>query len=261
MGRRPWKCSRYIKNKPYIKSRYCRGVPEAKIKIFDVGKKKLPVDAFPACVHLLSLEKEQISSESLEAARITTNKHMIKTVGKDSFHIRVRLHPYNIIRINKMLTCAGADRLQTGMRGAYGKPYGLAARVTINQIMFSIRTTLKGEDHACEALRKCKAKFPGRQLVYVSRNWGFSPFPKDVYTDGRQMTAEGKITWKGFALSTFLFRSLSQNTTLPLAPHAKSLPSTPFIFCHCPLSFLPFPSRIAKCARGAFLRHVRWFCF
>eukprot|EP00961_Rhodomonas_salina_P114364 1539016-Rhodomonas_salina.1 len=64
----PWKCSRYIKNKPYIKSRYCRGVPEAKIKIFDVGKKKLPCDTFPACVHLLSLEKEQISSESLEAA-------------------------------------------------------------------------------------------------------------------------------------------------------------------------------------------------
>lgn len=23
----PWKCSRYCKNKPYIKSRYCRGVP------------------------------------------------------------------------------------------------------------------------------------------------------------------------------------------------------------------------------------------
>ena len=89
-------------------------MPEAKIKIFDVGKKKLPVDTFPACVHLLSLEKEQISSESLEAARITANKHMINCVGKDNFHIRVRLHPYNIIRINKMLTCAGADRLQTG---------------------------------------------------------------------------------------------------------------------------------------------------
>ena len=73
-AQRPWKCSRYIKNKPYIKSRYCRGVPEAKIKIYDVGKKKLPVDTFPACVHLLSLEKEQISSESLEAARITANK-------------------------------------------------------------------------------------------------------------------------------------------------------------------------------------------
>ena len=69
---------------------------------------------FPACVHLLSLEKEQISSESLEAARISANKHMINAVGKDNFHLRVRLHPYNVIRINKMLTCAGADRLQTG---------------------------------------------------------------------------------------------------------------------------------------------------
>ena len=44
---------------------------------------------------------------------------------------------------------------------------------------------------------QCKAKFPGRQLVYVSRNWGFTPFPKDVYTDGRQMTADGKIDWRG----------------------------------------------------------------
>mmetsp|Transcript_16887 Transcript_16887/g.33847 ORF Transcript_16887/g.33847 Transcript_16887/m.33847 type:complete len:244 (-) Transcript_16887:63-794(-) len=193
MGRRPWKCSRYIKNKPYIKSRYCRGVPEAKIKIFDVGKKRVPCDAFPACVHLLSLEKEQISSESLEAARITANKHMINSVGKDNFHIRVRLHPFNIIRINKMLTCAGADRLQTGMRGAYGKPYGLCARVKINQVMMSIRTTLKGEEEAAEALRKAKFKFPGRQLVYVSRNWGFTPFPKELFQEGRV----GQVEWRG----------------------------------------------------------------
>lgn len=40
------------------------------------------------------------------------------------------------------------------MRGAYGKPNGLSARVKINQVMFSIRTTLKGEEHAVEALRK-----------------------------------------------------------------------------------------------------------
>jgi ribosomal protein L16/L10AE len=87
---------------------------DPKIKIYDVGKKRTGCDLFPACVHLLSLEKEQISSESLEAARISANKHMINSVGKDNFHLRVRLHPYNVIRINKMLTCAGADRLQTG---------------------------------------------------------------------------------------------------------------------------------------------------
>ena len=46
MGRRPARCYRYLKNKPYIKSRYLRGVPEAKIRIFDIGKKKAGVDEF-----------------------------------------------------------------------------------------------------------------------------------------------------------------------------------------------------------------------
>lgn len=35
---------------------------------------------------------------------------MVKSCGKDGFHIRVRLHPFHVIRINKMLSCAGADR-------------------------------------------------------------------------------------------------------------------------------------------------------
>ena len=49
----PFKCYRQIKNKPYPKSRFCRGVPDAKIRIFDVGMKKAPVDVFPACVHMV----------------------------------------------------------------------------------------------------------------------------------------------------------------------------------------------------------------
>lgn len=39
-----------------------------------------------------------------------------------------------------MLSCAGADRLQTGMRGAFGKPNGKVARVNIGQIILSVRT-------------------------------------------------------------------------------------------------------------------------
>ena len=35
MARRPAKCYRVIKNKPYPKSRYCRGVPDPKIRIYD----------------------------------------------------------------------------------------------------------------------------------------------------------------------------------------------------------------------------------
>ena len=86
-----------------------------------------------------SWEKENVSSEALEAARIAANKYMVKYAGKDAFHLRIRVHPFHVLRINKMLSCAGADRLQTGMRGAFGKPQGLCARVAIGQILLSIR--------------------------------------------------------------------------------------------------------------------------
>lgn len=54
--------------------------------------------------------------------------------------MRIRVHPFHVLRINKMLSCAGADRLQTGMRGAFGKPIGLVARVNIGQVLVSVRT-------------------------------------------------------------------------------------------------------------------------
>merc|ERR1712226_1693602 len=117
MGRRPARCYRQSKGKPYPKSRFCRGVPDAKIRIYDVGLKRADVDYFPCCVHLASWEKEQVGSEALEAARIAANKYMTKNAGRDAYHLRVRVHPYHVVRINKMLSCAGADRLQTGMRG------------------------------------------------------------------------------------------------------------------------------------------------
>ncbi|KAI7310452.1 60S ribosomal protein, partial [Hortaea werneckii] len=140
MARRPARCYRYCKNKPYPKSRFNRGVPDPKIRIFDLGRKRANVDEFPLCIHLVSNELEQLTSEGLEAARITANKYLVKTAGKEGFHLRVRAHPYHVVRINKMLSCAGADRLQTGMRGAFGKPYDSVARVNIGQILLSVRT-------------------------------------------------------------------------------------------------------------------------
>ncbi|KAK7797461.1 hypothetical protein U0070_006555 [Myodes glareolus] len=116
-------------------------VPGAKIRIFDLGQKKAKVDEFPLCGHTVSDEYEQLSSEALEAALYG------KECGKDGFHIRVRLHPFHVIRINKMLSCAGADRLQTGMRGAFGKPQGTVARVQIGQVLVSIRTKLQNKEH------------------------------------------------------------------------------------------------------------------
>ncbi|RPA94747.1 ribosomal protein L10e [Choiromyces venosus 120613-1] len=186
MARRPARCYRYCKNKPYPKSRFNRGVPDPKIRIFDLGRKRADVDEFSLCIHLVSNEYEQISSEALEAARICANKYMVKTAGKDGFHMRIRAHPYHVLRINKMLSCAGADRLQTGMRGAFGKPNGTVARVNIGQIIISIRTRQINQANAMEALRRSQYKFPGRQNIIVSKNWGFTPLRHEEYLDKRQ---------------------------------------------------------------------------
>ncbi|GFO28342.1 60S ribosomal protein l10 [Plakobranchus ocellatus] len=97
------------------------------------------VDDFPLCIHLISDEYEQLSSEALEAGRICANKYLLKHYGKDAFHLRVRLHPFHINRINKMLSCASVDRLQTGMKRAFGKPQGTVARAHIGQPIMSVR--------------------------------------------------------------------------------------------------------------------------
>merc|ERR1711957_305224 len=126
-------------------------------------------------------ELQQITSEALEAARIATNKYMINNAGKDFFHIRVRPHPYQVLRINKTLSCAGADRLSTGMRGAFGKAYGTAARVCIGQVLMSVRTKDEKVQIACEALRRSKFKFAGRQKIHMSDRLGFTKFSRADY--------------------------------------------------------------------------------
>ncbi len=178
MGRRPARCYRCCRGKAYPKSRYNRGVPDPKLRIYDIGKKKAPVTELPYCVHIVSDEVEQISSEALEASRIACNKYLTKNVGKENFHLRCRVHPWHVLRINKMLSCAGADRLQTGMRGAFGKSYGKVARVKIGSILYSVRLKEQHIPKALEAFRRAKHKFPGRQKIVVSNKWGFTQLPR-----------------------------------------------------------------------------------
>lgn len=194
MGRRPARCYRVAAGKPWPKSRYNRGVPDAKIKAFDIGAKRALYDELPYCVHLVSKEKEQVSSEALEAARIAANKILNKVSKKEGFHIKTRLHPYHVLRINKMLSCAGADRLQTGMRGAFGKPYGKVARVKINQVIMSIRVKEEYLNAAKVGLYRASKKFPGRQTISVSVKMGFTDL---THTEFNKAKEEGQVDSKG----------------------------------------------------------------
>jgi large subunit ribosomal protein L10e len=48
--------------------------------------------------------------------------------------------------------------------------------------------------HAIEALRRSQYKFPGRQKIVVSKNWGFTPLRREEYVAKRQ---EGRVRVDG----------------------------------------------------------------
>ena len=63
-------------------------------------------------------------------------------------------------------------------------------------ICYSSANTLVTLDRATaiEALRRSQYKFPGRQKIIVSKNWGFTPLRRDEYLEKR---AEGKFLVDG----------------------------------------------------------------
>ncbi len=59
-----------------------------------------------------------------------------------------------------MATGAGADRVQDGMRKAFGKPVSSVAVVKPNQKVLTIETNKRNFKDAKEALRRAAMKFP-----------------------------------------------------------------------------------------------------
>merc|ERR1719352_2215228 len=80
------------------------------------------------------------------------------------------------------------------MRGAFGKTYDTVARVEIGQILLSVRSRDANGDSVMEALRRAKYKFPGRQRLCVSANYGFTKLKRDRYD---LLKEQGRLTKDG----------------------------------------------------------------
>jgi large subunit ribosomal protein L10e len=133
------------------------GIPGLKISHFEMGD---PNEEFDVRLDLISLQNIQLRHNALEAARQAANRHLEKKLGKHDYFLKIRVYPHHILRENKMATGAGADRVQSGMRGSFGKPIGKAARVKEGQVIMSVSVRKGKEDVAKEALRRANAKFP-----------------------------------------------------------------------------------------------------
>lgn len=154
---RPAKCYRRFDTPPYTRKEYIRGVPGSKIVKFDYGNTK---GEFPAKLSLVTLEIGQIRHNALEAARVIATKHLALNLGEMGYHLKIKAFPHQVLRENKMMAFAGADRIQDGMRRSFGKPAGTAARFRFLQTIIEVHVPADKKDVAKRALELAMAKVP-----------------------------------------------------------------------------------------------------
>ena len=124
-------------------------------------------------VQLLINEKVQIRHSALESARLAANKPIEAAAGDSGYYSRLRVYPHNLLRENKMIATAGADRLQEGMRRAFGKAVSLAARVRKGHCIIEVQVQKQHLNVAKKSLKNACVKLPGKPTIKVKslRKW------------------------------------------------------------------------------------------
>jgi large subunit ribosomal protein L10e len=147
---------RPVKGQAYTRKKFAKGFPPPKIVKFTMGDTK---GTFEVEAKLIALKRAQIRHSALEAARIATNRILTDKLVND-YLMQVRPYPHIILRENKMIFGAHADRLQQGMRRSFGKPIGTAARIEPEQTIITVKVKANAVDTAKESLKRGGAKLP-----------------------------------------------------------------------------------------------------
>ena len=154
------------KGKAYIKT-----VPPQKIVKFTMGLESLYNDGkLPHLLTVVSIKNAQIRHNALEACRQFLNKKFANAFAGQYF-LRIVPYPHHIQRENKMLTGAGADRMQTGMQLSFGKTVGKAAIVKEGDPIFFVAVpNPKAVQFARKVFKQVKSKLPCRtKIIYKEK--------------------------------------------------------------------------------------------
>ena len=158
---RPYTRKSSVKSKSYIKTVPNQLVVKFKmgnIKDYDEGRMKY-------ILILASSEDILIRDNALEASRQHIHK-ILEEELQGQFYFEVKVYPHHIIREKKMLTGAGADRVQTGMAHSFGTNMGRAAIVKAGQEIFLVAVTgEKPKRMVYKTLEQIKSKLPGSSRI------------------------------------------------------------------------------------------------
>lgn len=175
MPGRPSHCYRHIARAYTRKSKYKRkafikAIPPIAIARFDMGDTK---KRFGYSVDLVSKQDIQVKHNSLESARQLIVRRF--EIANKPFHLKLRLYPHHALRENKMITGAGADRMQTGMQLAFGRVMSTAAQVKKGQKIFSAYIDQPDLALACNAMKTGVSRLPCRCDIVVTKTAAAEP--------------------------------------------------------------------------------------
>ena len=172
--KRPWHCYSKWSRRPFQYKRsanrrreYARGGAQSKIQRYWGGNKEAPWENFDLVIGLKVNNQIQISSNALEAIRITINGALQKYLGRQNYRLRIRPKPFQKYRENRMLAFAGADRVQSGMRNSFGRSTGVCARVKAGQIIAEVGTNLRNLSLVRDRMRVASMKISSACQIVV----------------------------------------------------------------------------------------------
>lgn len=147
----------YTRISKFLKKSYIRMTPPKKIIRFDMGN---PNGEFDYEVDLIPQASLQIRQEAIESARQTSVRVLERELGKSGFHFKIRKFPFHVLRENPLAAGAGADRMSTGMKKAFGKPIGVSVQVREGEKLFTLRVNKAGLPVVRDAFRRASNKLP-----------------------------------------------------------------------------------------------------
>ncbi|MFX0007189.1 MAG: 50S ribosomal protein L16 [Promethearchaeota archaeon] len=172
--KRPWHCYSSWSRRPFQYKRssnrrreYARGGSQSKIQRYWGGNTNEAWEDWELVIGLKANNQVQISSNTLEAIRVTINGVLQRKLGRQNYRLRIRPKPFQKYRENRMLAFAGADRVQSGMRNSFGRSTGVCARIRAGQVVADVGCYLRNLPLIRDRLRVASMKISGSCQIVV----------------------------------------------------------------------------------------------
>src|SRR3989338_9965325 len=146
--------TRFSKKKKF---NFIRARPVVRIVRFDSGDLQ---KVFSNAIYLTSKEGLQIRDLAIESARLSANRLLEKSLGKNGFRLKITKYPHHVLRENPLASGAGADRMSTGMAQSFGKSIGRAVQIKPGDTLFKLEIEKQHLPVARRALQRAAQKLP-----------------------------------------------------------------------------------------------------